>query len=126
MANLFYLKRLVYSTAAPDTNGIVQEPPFIIKRSAESVDRGIHCSHGIRNYDVILWYKREGRGALKLLGHLNVNFVNLEDDVKGKILFDGHGSSKSGLTIYNLTLSDSGVYFCAVRQHSAAGFFSTI
>lgn len=113
-------KMFCFFTGASNTNSIFQTPLFIIKRSASSVVSGINCSHNITNYDVILWYKQEGQGVLKLLGNLNVNFINLEDNVKGKISFDGHGRTNSELTIYNLTLSDSGVYFCAAREHSAA------
>lgn len=113
-------KMFCFFTGASNTNSIFQTPPFIIKKSASSVVSGINCSHNITNYDVILWYKQERQGVLKLLGNLNANFKNLEDNVKGKISFDGHGSTNSELTIYNLTLSDSGVYFCAAREHSAA------
>uniref|UniRef100_A0A8P4KKD0 Ig-like domain-containing protein n=1 Tax=Dicentrarchus labrax TaxID=13489 RepID=A0A8P4KKD0_DICLA len=77
--------------------------------------KGINCSHSITYYDNILWYKQQ-QGALKLLGYLNGKFLNLEDSVKGKISFDGEGNKHSSFTISDLTLNDSGVYFCAVRE----------
>uniref|UniRef100_H3C2T7 Immunoglobulin V-set domain-containing protein n=1 Tax=Tetraodon nigroviridis TaxID=99883 RepID=H3C2T7_TETNG len=45
----------------------------------------------------------------------NFNSPNLEDDVKGKISFDGDGRSHSSLNISALSLADSGVYFCAAN-----------
>uniref|UniRef100_A0A0F8AB83 Immunoglobulin V-set domain-containing protein n=1 Tax=Larimichthys crocea TaxID=215358 RepID=A0A0F8AB83_LARCR len=49
-----------------------------------------------------------------------MNSPNPEDDVKGKISFDGDGQTHSSLTISDLVLNDTGVYFCAASQHSAA------
>uniref|UniRef100_A0A8P4KI28 Ig-like domain-containing protein n=1 Tax=Dicentrarchus labrax TaxID=13489 RepID=A0A8P4KI28_DICLA len=106
-----------FSTGASKTNSVLQTPSFIIKRTGESVARGINCSHSITGYYVILWYKQQ-QGALKLLGYLNGDAVNLEEDVKGKISFDGEGNKHSSLTISNLTINDSGVYFCAWDIHS--------
>ena len=40
--------------------------------------------------------------------------------MKDKISFDGDGRTHSNLNISNLSLSDSGVYFCAASLHSAA------
>uniref|UniRef100_A0A3Q3WBB9 Ig-like domain-containing protein n=1 Tax=Mola mola TaxID=94237 RepID=A0A3Q3WBB9_MOLML len=105
---------------ASQTNSVLQKPPFIIKRADESVVSGIYCSHKMTGHDRILWYKQDEHKALKLLGYLNVNFPNPEDHVKGKISFDGDGRTHSSLSISNLSLSDSGVYFCAASHHSAA------
>lgn len=80
----------------------------------------ITCSHSIQYYDVILWYHQDGRKTLKLLGFLNVNAQNVMDEAKGKFSLDGDGRSRSSLSISNLTLNDSGVYFCAASRHSAA------
>ncbi|XP_029317020.1 uncharacterized protein LOC115027681 [Cottoperca gobio] len=74
---------------ASNTNSVLQTPPFITKKTGESVASEIHCSHNVTNADVILWYKQDEHKALKLLGYLNVNYINIEDDVKGKISFDG-------------------------------------
>uniref|UniRef100_A0AAQ5XKI0 Immunoglobulin V-set domain-containing protein n=1 Tax=Amphiprion ocellaris TaxID=80972 RepID=A0AAQ5XKI0_AMPOC len=102
------------STGASDTKHIYQTPPAIIKRTSESVDGEIKCSHNITNYQLILWYKQDKHKALKFLGYLNMNFPpNIEEDVKGKISFDGDGQKHSGLTILDLKLDDSAVYFCA-------------
>jgi len=49
-----------------------------------------------------------------------LEFVNLEKDVKGKINFDGDGRKQSSLTISDLKLNDSAVYFCAASLRSAA------
>lgn len=113
-------KHLFFSTGASDTKSVLQTPPDIIKRNGESVVSGIKCSHKITNYDRILWYKQDEHRNLKLLGFLNVKFVNLEDDAKGKFNFDGLGSEKSSLSISDLALNDSAVYFCAAGRHSAA------
>uniref|UniRef100_A0A3Q3WRN9 Ig-like domain-containing protein n=1 Tax=Mola mola TaxID=94237 RepID=A0A3Q3WRN9_MOLML len=105
-------------TGASQTNSVLQKPPFIIKRADESVVSGIYCSHKMTGHDRILWYKQDEHKALKLLGYLNVNFPNPEDHVKGKISFDGDGRTHSSLSISNLSLSDSGVYFCAASHHN--------
>ncbi|KAG8013115.1 T-cell receptor beta-2 chain C region [Nibea albiflora] len=109
---------------ASNTSKVLQMPDYIIKRSGDSVANGINCSHNIATYDVILWYKQDRQGALKLLGYQYAKLQTLEDDVKGKISFDGDGNSHSSLTILNLVLNDSGVYFCAASRHSAADSFN--
>uniref|UniRef100_A0A3B3Z6G9 Ig-like domain-containing protein n=1 Tax=Poecilia mexicana TaxID=48701 RepID=A0A3B3Z6G9_9TELE len=109
-----------FSTGASDSKDVDQTPPSIIKKIGESVDKEIRCSHSIPSYQVILWYKQDKHKALKLLGYQNNDFANLEQDVKGKISFEGDGRKQSILTVSNLTVDDSAVYFCAASQHSAA------
>ncbi|XP_040915920.1 uncharacterized protein LOC121196839 [Toxotes jaculatrix] len=106
---LFCFFYLPWIKGASHSKQVVQTPLSIIKRIRESVDSEIGCSHSITNYDLILWYKQEGQRALKLLGYLNMKFVNLEDSAKGKISFDGDGEKQSKLSIFNLSLSDSGL-----------------
>ncbi|KAA8581849.1 hypothetical protein FQN60_008589, partial [Etheostoma spectabile] len=98
---------------ASNTNSVIQTPPFIIKRTGESVSSEINCSHSMTGYDRILWYKQDEQKALKLLGYLNVMHPYPEDDVKGKISFDGDGRKHSDITVSGLSLNDNGVYFCA-------------
>uniref|UniRef100_A0A668RDI7 Ig-like domain-containing protein n=1 Tax=Oreochromis aureus TaxID=47969 RepID=A0A668RDI7_OREAU len=102
-----------FSTGASDTKSANQTPPSIIKRIGESVQSEIKCSHSIPSYDVILWYKQDEKGVLQLLGYLNLEYPNIEVDVKGKISFDGDGQKHSNLTISNVSVTDSAVYFCA-------------
>uniref|UniRef100_A0A3B5L306 Ig-like domain-containing protein n=1 Tax=Xiphophorus couchianus TaxID=32473 RepID=A0A3B5L306_9TELE len=107
---------------ASDSKDVDQTPPSIIKKTGESVDKEIRCSHSIPSYQVILWYKQDKHKALKLLGYLNLEYPNIEEDVKGKISFEGDGRQQSTLTVSNLTVDDSAVYFCAASQHSAAEY----
>uniref|UniRef100_A0A3B5KGJ4 Ig-like domain-containing protein n=1 Tax=Takifugu rubripes TaxID=31033 RepID=A0A3B5KGJ4_TAKRU len=101
--------------------GVSQKPSFTILRTGEFVVSEINCSHSINSYDRIYWYKQDESRALKLLGYLYTNIQNMEEDVKGKISFDGDGRSGSSLSIAAVGLKDSGVYFCAASLHSAAG-----
>uniref|UniRef100_A0A3B5K879 Ig-like domain-containing protein n=1 Tax=Takifugu rubripes TaxID=31033 RepID=A0A3B5K879_TAKRU len=108
-------------TAAADDKSVRQTPPSITKREGDALVSGIKCSHSISSYNQIYWYKQDESRALKLLGYLNTNIQNVEEDVKGKISFDGDGRSGSSLSIAAVGLKDSGVYFCAASLHSAAG-----
>ena len=115
-----FVKFLCFSAGASDTKHVVQTPPVILKKPDESVDSEIRCSHSIQDYEVILWYKQDKHKALKLLGYLNMKITNPEDDVKGKISFDGDGRQQSSLTVSDLHLNDSAAFFCAASRHSAA------
>lgn len=117
---MFCFFHLPWIKGASHINSVFQTPPFIIKETGQSVAREINCSHSIPSYNQILWYKQDEQGALKFLGYLNINFENVEKDVEGKISFDGDGRTHSHLNISDLALDDSGVYFCAASQHSAA------
>lgn len=114
------LKSGLLCSTGDQTNRVVQKPPFILKRTGEPVVSGISCSHKITNYQTILWYKQDEHKALKLLGYIVLTEAKPEDDVKGKISFDGDGRKQSNLSISDLLLKDSGVYFCAASYHSAA------
>lgn len=114
------LKSALFCSTGAQTNRVVQTPPLIIKRTGESVVSGISCSHKITDYQTILWYKQDEHKALKLLGYVFLDSAYPEDDVKEKISFNGDGRKQSNLSISDLLLKDSGVYFCAASYHSAA------
>ncbi|AWP16074.1 Hypothetical protein SMAX5B_008929 [Scophthalmus maximus] len=105
---------------ASDTKRVVQTPRSITKRTGESVDGEINCSHSITDYQSILWYKQDEQKAPKFLGYLNLNYPAPAADVRGKITFKGDARKHSDLQVSDLVLNDSGVYFCAASRHSAA------
>ncbi len=51
--------------------------------------------------------------GLKLMGNLYFKVETKEPEFLNKIKLDGDGSNKGTLTIRNLRLNDSAVYFCA-------------
>lgn len=109
-----------FPTGASDNKSVLQTPPFVTRSTGESLVAGIKCSHSIPNNDRILWYKQGQQQAFTPLGYVNVNHAFPENNVRGKISFDGNGRERSSLTISDLLLNDTGVYFCAASLHSAA------
>ncbi|XP_025756607.1 immunoglobulin lambda-1 light chain isoform X1 [Oreochromis niloticus] len=113
---LIYFLQLIGKYGVSSTYTVLQTPPSIIKKVGQSVSSQIHCSHNVSIFDRILWYKQDEHRALKFLGYLNGEYPYPEDDVKGKISFDGNARKHSNLTISNVSVTDSAVYFCAATS----------
>uniref|UniRef100_A0A8C4FC41 Ig-like domain-containing protein n=1 Tax=Dicentrarchus labrax TaxID=13489 RepID=A0A8C4FC41_DICLA len=85
----------------------------------------INCSHSIQSYDRILWYKQTER-QLQFLGYLYFNNGYPETGVKVKIAGSANKDQNCTLTIEELQLNSSAVYFCAARLHSATYHCSSV
>uniref|UniRef100_A0A8B9L5N4 Ig-like domain-containing protein n=1 Tax=Astyanax mexicanus TaxID=7994 RepID=A0A8B9L5N4_ASTMX len=93
-----------------------QFPSNIVKNQTESAE--ISCSHSVKDFEHILWFKQSEDKILTFLGYLNRNYPYPDAAFTGKIQLDGDGNSAATLTISNLMANDSAVYFCAARRHS--------
>lgn len=97
------------------SQNVEQSPPDLIKSLGDSAV--LNCSHSIKDFEVILWFKQDGRRFI-LFGYINLNFYYPEDELKQKISFAGDGRNNATLTINKLTAADNGVFYCAARRHS--------
>uniref|UniRef100_A0A673IBP1 Ig-like domain-containing protein n=1 Tax=Sinocyclocheilus rhinocerous TaxID=307959 RepID=A0A673IBP1_9TELE len=107
-----YLFFFIFPTVACLGKTVLQTPDDLLKKQDESAV--ITCTHKIQSYNQILWYKQSQDSlGLKLIGNLYVESKNKEPGFENKINLEGDGRNKGILTISNLTLTDSAVYFCA-------------
>ncbi len=91
---------------------VLQTPDDLLKNQDQSAV--ITCTHNIQSYDRILWYKQsQDVLGLKLMGNLYTKSETKEPEFLHKIKLEGDGRDKGILTISNLTVNDSAVYFCA-------------
>uniref|UniRef100_A0AAZ1X1K9 Ig-like domain-containing protein n=1 Tax=Oreochromis aureus TaxID=47969 RepID=A0AAZ1X1K9_OREAU len=79
----------------------------------EGEEAKIYCWHSNPSYDQILWYKKSEK-QLQLLGYMYYDKSYPEPGVN--ITMDGDNCT---LTIKDLKVSSSGVYFCAASYHKA-------
>lgn len=101
-------------------SSVVQTPPEVIVRSGQTFT--LCCSHNISSYNTILWYyQHEHSQGMHIIGysfHGTHNVENLDDK---KYKLEGDAKNSVNLTISELTLKESAVYFCAASTHSALG-----
>ncbi|MEQ2304439.1 hypothetical protein AMECASPLE_027017 [Ameca splendens] len=97
----------------------VHQTPFYIQASPGEAAR-INCSHSIQSYNVILWYKRSEDRQLELLGYMFLTNSYPEPGVNVMIQGSADKDQICTLTIKELSVSSSAVYFCAASYHSAA------
>uniref|UniRef100_A0A8C2C905 Ig-like domain-containing protein n=1 Tax=Cyprinus carpio TaxID=7962 RepID=A0A8C2C905_CYPCA len=109
---------------------INQSPPDVIERQGETAK--IQCLHSVPSYNQINWYRQNQDHRFTLMGYLLGKDPYKENDFKDKIEMSGDGNSNGylnikdaknsvNLTISELTLKESAVYFCAASTHSALG-----
>ena len=108
------------STGSTLATNVNQTPTDKFKNANESLE--LQCLHSISSYNVILWYKQTHGGTLTLLGYLYATTKSVEPEFSGKFEMDGDANinKKNSLTISNLLLNDSAVYFCAASLHSVS------
>ena len=81
----------------------------------------LNCSHRIENYERILWYKQQNNDKqLKLLGNLFTTTANAENGIDVVMSGSAYKDQMATLTIPNLSVESSAVYFCAASFHNAA------
>ncbi|KTG34866.1 hypothetical protein cypCar_00040159, partial [Cyprinus carpio] len=102
----------MWLTASTFGNIVYQTPSKSVKdRDTSAV---FICTHNIGSYFQMMWYKQtQGTLGFKLMGNLNGETDQIETEFKNKIFLNGNGRRNGTLTIKNLTVDDSAVYFCA-------------
>ena len=81
----------------------------------------LNCSHSIENYERILWYKQQPNDKqLKLLGYLFTTTPNPEKGINVVLSGSAYENQIAALTIPNISVESSAVYFCAASFHNAA------
>ncbi|KAI3367129.1 hypothetical protein L3Q82_008184 [Scortum barcoo] len=111
-------------TGSSPSDQIYQTPAQTYDKPGKSAT--ISCSHSIQNYDQILWYKQSKNGELQLLGYMTGDSGFPETGVNVKIEGNAQKDQNCTLTIKQLSLNSSAVYFCAARLHSAAYHCSSV
>ncbi|KAF1374492.1 hypothetical protein PFLUV_G00229660 [Perca fluviatilis] len=91
---------------------VYQTPAHVFNKPKEMAK--INCSHSIDSYNQILWYKQSNR-QLQFLGYMFSTSGNPEAGLGVKIEGSAEKDQNCTLTIEELSLSSSAVYFCAAR-----------
>ncbi|KAF5887662.1 T-cell receptor beta variable region [Clarias magur] len=114
---LFVLLDLLSSRS--DCVQIVQPPDLLVNLTD---DVQISCKHDDNNLDVMLWYQR--RRESTTLELVSYNFATgtptYEPGYGTRFKHNRMDTLTGGLSISHLSQSDSGVYHCAARRHSAS------
>uniref|UniRef100_A0A671RW61 Ig-like domain-containing protein n=1 Tax=Sinocyclocheilus anshuiensis TaxID=1608454 RepID=A0A671RW61_9TELE len=103
---------------------VVQTPAEVIVRSGQTFT--LSCSHSISTYNTILWYYQNEHGqGMHIIGYSFHGAHNVEKDDK-KYNLVGDAKSSVNLTISELTLKESAVYFCAASAYFGNGTKLTV
>lgn len=79
----------------------------------------ISCSHTIKNFDRMNWYRQSGRG-MQLLGYMNFNTGYPQDGLGVNISGSALAGQTCTLAVERLSVRSSAVYYCAASLHADA------
>ena len=81
----------------------------------------LNCSHSIKDYDRILWYKQQDNNKqLEFLGYILATTANPEKGMDVAMSGSAEQNQTARLMIQNISVEKSAVYFCAASFHNAA------
>lgn len=96
----------------------VQQSSSLLVNETQSVT--IDCSHDDSNLDIMLWYQQKIESRMALIGYsYGLSEPNNENDFKDRFKQNRQSTKKGHLTISEVIQSDSAIYYCAAREHSA-------
>ena len=112
-----------YFFAAGTSNCIIfRQISSLLAKETDSIT--ITCSHDDSGKPVMLWYQQKrDRTAMTLIGYTISRMSNpvYEDGfTEEQFKLNRQGDTEGDLTISKLLQSDSAVYYCAAKEHSAA------
>uniref|UniRef100_A0A3Q2U993 Immunoglobulin V-set domain-containing protein n=1 Tax=Fundulus heteroclitus TaxID=8078 RepID=A0A3Q2U993_FUNHE len=113
-----YVFFCIASSVGSSLSGEVRQTPADLYKELKQTAK-VSCSHNIKNYDRILWYKQTKNKQLEFLAHMLANIGFAEEGAMVKIDGNANKGQTCTLSIESLTLNSSAVYFCAASYHSA-------
>ncbi|MEQ2180177.1 hypothetical protein GOODEAATRI_032978 [Goodea atripinnis] len=114
---------ITLTSGSTPSDQIFQTPFEIFKTPGETAE--ISCSHSLQNYDRILWYK-QSEHEIQLLGYVVGSSRFPEKGLNVEIKGSADIKQTCTLTVKDLSVSSSAVYFCAASYHSAAYHCSSV
>lgn len=87
----------------------------------------IKCTHNDNSMQIMLWYQRKDTAMNLIVYNYGAEGKPVyEDDLENHFQMKRQDILNGALTISDLHLSDSAVYYCAVSMHSAAVFIASL
>lgn len=118
--SVYVLHKAVCSLPIGYTCGVTfHQPQSLTAQLDQTVE--IECSHDDKNLDVMLWYIQNNNStAMVLIGYIYGSLPpTYEDDFKppnSRFKMERKSDVSALLSISNVNLQDSAVYFCAARE----------
>ena len=110
---------LDFSVGASLSDQVHQNPPEMVVAIESGPTVTLNCSHSIKDYNRILWYKQQHNNKqLEFLGYIYVT-ANPEKGMDVAMSGSAEQNQTASLTIQNISVEKSAVYFCAARFHNA-------
>lgn len=108
---------MFFFTGSSVSDQIIQIPTQTFYKPEDIAE--LKCSHSIRGYDRIFWYRQTQDQKLQLLGYMIGTSQFPEPQLGVTLAGSADEGQTSTLTIPGLwSRASSGVYYCAARHHS--------
>ena len=79
------------------------------------------CSHQDDAVFYLFWYRLRTFGEpLVLIGYVYSEIITTEPQFKPRFVIDGNAKRQTNVIIGNLSVEDSGVYYCCSQRHDGA------
>ncbi|CAL8297274.1 unnamed protein product [Arctogadus glacialis] len=108
-------------SGASNSDKVHQTPPEMVVAIESRAMAPLKCSHSIKDYNRILWYKQQRNDKqLQFLGYIFLKDAIPEKGMDVAMSGSAEQDQIATLRIQNISVESSAVYFCAASFHNAA------